>query len=312
MKKILLAGFLAAALFLCGCNKTLSRSNVLDPNYDGGGTGFVEGYVKNSSSTGLTATLSYNNGTTATAGSDGHFSFSNAPAGNQTLTASCAWYAGATQSVLLNVGGSNRNVNFTLQSGRPSGIFPYGFENGALSSPWISNISGGGTQSIVSTYPHTGSQSCKLSTSAINDDAQIKYVGLNALKGAKATAWMYTSSLNMAVSSLKFQDTYSNGPEIGIKNGSFYYKNVTGSQNTIGGVTPVVNTWYRFDLTYEIDTSNLSYVIYDNSATPVQLASMTQFPNSSVAYIDRFVIENYCSTAGGAVTYADDVDLIKK
>ena len=65
-------------------------------------------------------------------------------------------------------------------------------------------------------------------------------------------------------------------------------------------------------MTYELDTSNISYYYYDNSPTPVQLANITQIPSSNVAYIDRLVIENNCTTAGGAVTYADDVDLIKK
>ncbi|GEM_PF-5545790 len=317
MKKIVLSAFLAAALLLCGCNKTLSRSNVLDPNYNAGGTGFVEGYVKDSNSGGLaSAFLSYNNGafTTTPNGSDGHYSFSNAPAGNLPLTASCNWYTSSTQNVTLYPNASMHNINFTLQSGRPSTYFPCNFDSlsqGSLGSPWLTSTAGTGTVNVAQAgFNHSGLQSCKMTVYSASDDAQMKYTGLNALKGAKASAYFYIDNYGSASNSLKLQDSYGNGPEIGVASSAFYYKNNNGAQTAIGGLLPSASTWYQFAISYETDTGTIMLSINNTSGS--SLYSTTITPANYISSLDRLVIENKGTAAGNTNAYIDDVDLVKK
>ena len=314
MKKILLASFLAAVLFLCGCNKSLSRSNVLDPNYNAGGTGFVEGYVKDASNANIFgAALNYNGSLYTSTDNSGHYSFSSAPAGNLPLTASCNWYASATQNVTLYPNNSMRNVNFVLQSGRPSTYFPCNFDSlsqGSLGSPWLTSTTGTGQINVGQTsgITHSGLQTCKMSTWAAADDAQIKYTGLNALKGAKASAWVYSDNYSSASTSLKLQDSNGSGPEIGIVSGQFYYKNNNGGQITLGvGIS--ASTWYQFAVSYETDTSTILLTINNTSGNIYfnQISPTTYIPS-----LDRLVIENKGTAAGNANAYIDDVDLVKK
>lgn len=315
MKNRNLLAFAMLAVIFFGCGReNMERNNPMDPLYEGTSEGFVEGFVRLSGGTainGATVSLVNRNRITTTDGT-GHYSFSNAPTGTISLVASYSWCQDKSQSLTM-LSGERKNLDFNLESGRPSATFPCAFSPYTAGNvpppPWQTYSNGSSISPVVSNlFSLSLSQSCRITCGAVGNYSELKYTGLNAWKGIRVKAAINVNTMgpNFMV---KLKDgSGANGPEIGIYGSNFALVTPSGSQQLMSGA-PAPGIWYYVEIVYESDIGSAIYTVY-NSAGNVYSGPMT-FSNTAKYTIDRVSIVN-TSTSISVDAYVDDIDIIKK
>ncbi|MFH1073556.1 MAG: carboxypeptidase-like regulatory domain-containing protein [Candidatus Firestonebacteria bacterium] len=317
MKKIYMIILAVLAAGLSGCGpENLQRSNPLDPQYNVGGEAYIEGFVKvngGAAVNGATVSLINMNRTVLTEAT-GYYSFAQAPTGNISLMASAPWYQDNTQTIMVT-SGERKTLDFSLDYGRLS-TFPCTFDSYMLGisppAPWQTYTSGTSLYPVVnSTFSVSPSYSCKFTCgTTIGDYSELRYSGLNAVKGIKVKAAINVISISSCSFMVKLKDASgSNGPEIGINGSDFYLKSPSGTGQNMSG-SPSASTFYYVEIIYESDTGSAFYTVFNTSNTiisgPVTLNNVSKYT------IDRVSVVNTAVSPTAVSAYLDDIDIIKK
>ncbi|OGF47992.1 MAG: hypothetical protein A2452_04890 [Candidatus Firestonebacteria bacterium RIFOXYC2_FULL_39_67] len=321
MRKIYILGLIVLSVALIGCGpENLQRSNPMDPLYNGGGEGFVEGFVRYSSG-GMSvngATVSLVNTTkTNTTGDSGHYFFDKAPTGNITLTVTYPWYSDSSQMIALAIG-EHKTVDFSLSPGRPSNTFPCAFSPYTFGqippSPWSTNKFGSASilPTVDSSASLSASQSVKFTCGTnLNDYSELVYSGINGTKGARVKAAINVSSINQNSFMVGLKDLANNGPEIGIYNNNFYRKTPSGTGSILSGFgAPAQGIFYYVEMVYDKEAGSVAYSVY--SALDVIMGIPYTITGQAKYSTDKVSVVLKDTSSVTTYAYIDDIDVLKK
>jgi hypothetical protein len=318
MKKI--SVILAALLLLASCSKDLSRSNPLDPKYDGSGTGgnsyTVHGIIKDFSTNqpiqGASVTFSRSGSSPVSTTTNGSGIYSTVvPSGNYNVSSTANFFS--TMSIQVSV---NTDLDLPLMlTPKVIGTLTFTTETKPLSyPPWdYSDKTGTADYNLSITHYPTGGgpQGLELFSGAAANYINLKYL-LGTYKGVKIEFQMSPGSAAGVSSFLTVQDDLGaslldTGFWENAGNTSFFsFSSGDGYVWNYSGIA--ANQWLTVLLTVDIDTNECSVMV---TGIPFNTGSkMIHASPDPARYVSKLVFTN--DSAGPQYSYFDNVKIIAK